>query len=378
MHLDEPVQFILQLSKGPELLCGALEDVCPLRSVEIFVISPPEPVANSKAPISVLRATRVGSALVGLHSAQGDNLQLYSLEQDGGLLATGRVEAAPILCADWVQLDQYEGVVAAGCGLRGKLSLWKWVHDQSRLLKMVDLVGHDRQVAAVAASPDAHLLVSAGAADGTVKLWSTSVDDNDNLDAETGGIPHRRRHPQRQVARRPPRLTFKLPIGADGFQWGALAADWFTSDKVVVAGQDHWLRFYPVDSSRSDPSLKLQVSVNHSVTAVASQPQKSDNALLAVALNANAAPVLLLDVRAEQAVTHKLRRANHSAMTMRWNPWSTEKLVDIGRDALNVWDVRQPNRPTGTLGQWATTVTRGHSQCGCGLGGQRSAGGVST
>jgi len=348
LQLEEDVQFVLQLPKGAELLRGPLENVCARRSVEIFVISSPETLTSAEAPISVLRATTSGAALVGLHCAEGDNLRVYGLAEEGGAaqLAAGSMPGAPVLCADWVSLDSAAGgVLAAGCAVGGKLALWRWTPDEPRLTCVAELVGHARQVASVAAAADGRLLVSAGAADGTVKLWLAAL-DNAPSDADSD-IPHRRRHPERAVVRRPPRLTWKLPVAADGFQWGALAADWFTAEQVVVAGQDRWLRFYQLTEAGAEPEpvLKLQLSAAHGLAALATRHTAAGGSLLACALNANAAPVLLVDVRAEQAVTHRLRRSAHCALALRWNPSCAEQLAEIGRDALNVWDLRQSSRP---------------------------------
>ncbi|KAI8802082.1 WD40-repeat-containing domain protein [Cladochytrium replicatum] len=183
--------------------------------------------------------------------------------------------------------------------------------------------GHQGSVESLSLNVDENMLATASY-DGTVKVWSISTEDVDDVEVQTD--KKKRRKVEKTIPNAKQLLSFEAHSG------GALSVD-FSATHMYSGGSDHAVRCWDISSASN-------INTMNSEQTVLCVKASRTNSLIASGHVDNA--IRIWDQR-DEGVSLKLRLDGHSkwVSSVSWSPTNPYMLVSGSYDStVRMWDIR--------------------------------------
>ncbi|RKO93953.1 WD40-repeat-containing domain protein [Blyttiomyces helicus] len=264
-------------------------------------------------------------------------------DRSGKCLAVLKAHEAAVKSIAW--LPSEEGSDAVQCisgGQDQKIFGWEFAPDQNTSRIMFECAGHTGSVDSLAVNPRGTHFASASW-DGTVRVWTISLDDIEEEDREAEQGRKRRRTAGKAV---PVKVSQSVST-LEGHVGAASSVVYDQSsgvgDTLFTGGWDHSVRVWDVETGINTNTMNCErviLSADHTANSSLIVTGHADNA------------VRLWDPRAKDGLVVKLKLSSHTnwVSSVRWSPANLYTLVSGSYDStVRVWDVRSSG-PLHTLG----------------------------
>ncbi|KAI8802622.1 WD40-repeat-containing domain protein [Cladochytrium replicatum] len=185
--------------------------------------------------------------------------------------------------------------------------------------------GHQGSVESLSLNVDENMLATASC-DGTVKVWSISTEDVDDVEVQTDN--KKRRKVEKTIPNAKQLLSF------DAHSGGALSVD-FSATHMYSGGSDHAVRCWDISTASNISTMNSEQTV-----LCVKASRTNANALIASGHVDNA--IRVWDQRGEGG-SLKLRLDGHSkwVSSVSWSPTNPYMLVSGSYDStVRMWDIR--------------------------------------
>ncbi|KAI9313705.1 WD40-repeat-containing domain protein [Dichotomocladium elegans] len=286
---------------------------------------PPTPVAAYQHDdwISSVKGAANGLFLTGSY----DNMvRLWN--STGDCVATLKGHTNAVKCVTFGSLDAEKTTLFSG-SLDHSVLAWSYSNTDESYECLFECKGHKGPVESIAVSSNGESLASASS-DGTVKIWSTSVPEEDESEHAEGHMQKHRKITKSDRKIKKKALTLEGHVGAVN----AVTFDKTDSNVVYTGGWDHSIRSWDVEQQVNLVTKnceKVVLDVDYSSLSRLIASGHTDNTLR------------LWDPRSEDGINVKLALRGHTGWisSIAWSP-SSEYLLCTGSydSSVRVWDTR--------------------------------------
>nr|CAI5853752.1 unnamed protein product [Callosobruchus analis] len=275
----------------------------------------------------------------GIHTSAGSHLILTGCYDNsvnlwttrGHLVTSLRQHSNIVKSVCWLDVQQPgSGFVSVSHDLTG--ILWHFDPETSSAKAIAQMRGHECGIDSVAVSPNT-LKIATGGWDRNLKIWSSTVDDDNNDEP-----------PQKQ-SRGVNGIPVKIPLHTlQGHKESISSCQWVDNATVCTASMDHTIKIWDTELC----GIKSEV-VGQKAFLDVSWSNLSKTILTASADRY----VRLYDPRSQEGTLCKVTFTSHSlwVSSVMWSNYDEHLFVSGGYDAtVKLWDARSPKAPLYDLG----------------------------